>query len=214
MIVSLSRTPVPLHPDSSNDDAVLSIRDSFEDLGVVFDRKLTFEEHIHKISSSASQKVGIFHKCSRMFGDEAIMSKCFNSFLLPCLEYYSPVWSSAADSHLRLLDRVMSSVKFLLPNLSTDLWHRCRVRSLCLLHKIYCNNKHPLCSSLSDLAVFACNTRRAATANSIPFSSVTLWSFQISKIFKREQIHSCDLLLVTDSYFYLIVLSPFPFPLF
>ena len=65
-----------------------------------------------------------------MFGDEAIIAKCFNSFILPCLEYCSPVWSSGADSHLKLLDRVMSSAKFILPSINADLWHRCKVSSL------------------------------------------------------------------------------------
>lgn len=87
-----------------------------------------------------------------MFGDEAIMSKCFNSLILPCLEYRSPVWSPTADSHLTLLERFISSAKFLLPNLRIDLWHRHRVSSLCLLHNINYNNKHPLCSFLPDLA--------------------------------------------------------------
>ena len=110
--------------------------------------------------------------CVNVFKCLVIKLSCLNglpSFLLSCLEYCSPVWSSAVDFRLRLWDRVVSSVKFLLPNLSIDLWHRCRVSSLCLLHKIYYNNKHPMHSSLPDLAVFACNTRQTAATNNIPF---------------------------------------------
>ena len=107
-----------------------------------------------------------------MFGDESVLLKCYNAFLLPCLEYCSPVWCSAADSHLKLLDRVMSSIKFMLPNINVDLCHRRKVSSLCLLHKIYYNNKHPLHSFLPDLAVFGRNTRFAAAANSLTFSRV------------------------------------------
>ena len=32
------------------------------------------------------------------------------AFILPVLEYCSPVWMSAATSHLSLLDRVVSQV--------------------------------------------------------------------------------------------------------
>ena len=93
---------------------MLSTIDSFKALGVIFGRKLAFEKYIHSIVFSVSQKAGILHKCFRKFGDKGIMSKYFYSFLLPCLEYWSPVWSSAADSHLRFLDKFVSSVKFLI----------------------------------------------------------------------------------------------------
>ena len=116
-----------------------------------------------------------------MFDDDAIMSKCFNSFLLPCLEYCCPVWALAVDYHLRLLDRVASSVKFLLPNLSVDFWHR--QSELSLLHKIYYISKHPLHSSLPNLTVFAHNTKRTAAANIIPLYSVRFIITQFSRNF-------------------------------
>ena len=34
-------------------------------------------------------------------------------FVLPILEYCSAVWYSAADTHLKLLDRVISGVRIL-----------------------------------------------------------------------------------------------------
>ena len=50
------------------------------------------------------------------------------SFLLPLLEYYSPVWMSDAASHLGLLDRVLSKAVRLSDGLVIcDLKHRCRV---------------------------------------------------------------------------------------
>ena len=74
MTVSQSRTPLLLHPDLSIDGTVLSTTDFFKVLGVISDRKLTFEKDMHIIASSVSQKVSILHKCFRMFGDEAIVS--------------------------------------------------------------------------------------------------------------------------------------------
>ena len=183
MIVSRSRTLLPLHPDLHIDGMALNASDFFKVLGVTFDKKLTFEKHIRNIASSVSQKVGILRKSIRMFGDEAIIAKCFNSFILPCLEYCSPVWSSGADSHLKLLDRVMSSAKFILPSINVDLWHRRKVSSLCLLHKMYYNDKHPLHLSLPDLAVFARNTRQAASANNVTFSSIRYSTNQFARSF-------------------------------
>ena len=42
-----------------------------------------------------------------MFRDNSIVSRCFWSFILPVLEYFSSVWMSAAVSHLPLLDWVV-----------------------------------------------------------------------------------------------------------
>ena len=103
-------------------------------------------------STSVEQKIGSLRKSLKMFfGDQLVLQKCFNSFILPCLEYFSPVWCSAGDSHLRLLDRNLSAIKFLIPGLSVDLWHRCAISSLCMSFKICCNPKHPLYSDLPGL---------------------------------------------------------------
>ena len=69
MMVSRSRTHLSLHPELCINETVLSTSDSFKILGVTFDKKLTFEEHICNIAS-ISQKVGILRSCFRMFGDE------------------------------------------------------------------------------------------------------------------------------------------------
>ena len=39
--------------------------------------------------------------------------RCFRGFVLPVLDYCSAVWFSAADTHLKLLDRAVSCPKFL-----------------------------------------------------------------------------------------------------
>ena len=48
-----------------------------------------------------------------MFHDRSLLGRCFRGFVLPVLEYCSAVWCSAADTHLRLLDRVVSGAIFL-----------------------------------------------------------------------------------------------------
>ena len=183
MFVSRSRTLIPPHPNLVIDNVPLTTSDSFKILGVNFDSKLTFEQHIRSVSSSVTQKIGILRKSFKNFGDEIIMMNCFNSFILPCLEYCSPVWLSAADSHLKLLDRNLRAIKFLIPNLGTDLWHRRSISSLCMLFKIYHNPKHPLHSDLPDLYRPARITRNAMNANSHAFSFVRYNTVQFSRSF-------------------------------
>ena len=68
---------------------------------------------------------------------------------MPVLEYCSAVWCSAADTHLKLLDRVVSSACFLAGGvLNCNLSHRRSVALLCMLYKIRCNPLHPLCGAL------------------------------------------------------------------
>ena len=70
-------------------------------------------------------------------------------FCLASLEYCSAVWCSAADTHLKLLDRVVSGACFLAGGvLNGDLSHPRSEAVLCLLYKIGCNPKHPLCGTL------------------------------------------------------------------
>ena len=65
------------------------------------------------------------------------------------LEYCSAVWYSAANTHLKLLDRIISGACFLAGGvLNCDLSHRRSVAVLCMLYKIRCNQKHPLCGTI------------------------------------------------------------------
>ena len=76
-------------------------------LGVTFDAKMTFEKHLRSVSSAAAQRLGIMRKSWQVFRDRSLLLRSFWSFVLPVLEYCSAVWCSAADSHLKLLDRVV-----------------------------------------------------------------------------------------------------------
>ena len=58
-------------------------------------------------------------------------------------------WCSAADTHHKLLDRVVSGACFLAGGmLNCDLSHCRSVAVLCMLSKIRSNLKHPLCGAL------------------------------------------------------------------
>ena len=114
LIVSRSRTHLPEHPNLSINGALIDQADQLKLLGVTLDSKLTFEAHLRNVSRSISQKLGILRKSKKIYKDDSILRKCFFSFTLPHFEYCSAVWSSAADCHLRLLDRAFNSVRFLM----------------------------------------------------------------------------------------------------
>ena len=200
MIVSRSCT---MHPQSlplTIDCTVLKESDDLDILGVTFDSKLTFEKHLCSVSRAASQRLCILRKSWRVFHDKLLIGRCFWGFVLPVLKYCSAVWSSAADTHLKLLDHVVSGASFLAACvLNCDLSHRWSVAVLCMLYKIRCNPKHPLCGALPLPYVPVRVTRGALLAHRYTFVpprcrtsqyrrtfiplSVSLWNDLVDPVF-------------------------------
>ena len=126
--------------------------------------------------------------------------RCFLGFVLPVLEYCSAVWCSAADTHLKLLDRVVSGTCFLAGSvLNCHLSHRRSVAVLCMMYKIRCNPNHPLCGALPVPYMPVRVTRGALISHRYTFSpprcrtsqyrmtfillSVSLWNDLVDPVF-------------------------------
>ena len=91
---------------------VLKESDDLIIFGVTFDSKMTFEKHLRSVSRAPSQRLGILSQSWQVFYDRLLLERCFWGFLLPVLEYCSAGWCSAADTHLKLLDNVVSGASF------------------------------------------------------------------------------------------------------
>ena len=190
IIVSRSRTSQPPHPPLSLCGTVLEVSNSLKLLGVTIDDKLTFEKYLRSLASSIAQKTGLLRKCYRTFGNDEALLKSFYAFILPCFEYCSSVWSSAADCHLKLLDRALNNIKFFLPNLTINLENRRDNACLSLLYKIYYNPDHPLHSRLPGPFICARQTRFALAQNNLAFSRINTNTSQYARCFLP---HSCKL---------------------
>ena len=81
-------------------------------LCVTFDSKMTFEKHLSSVSIAVSQRLVILRESWRVFHDRSLLGRCFRVFFLPVLEYCSAVWCSAANTHLKLLDRAVNGARF------------------------------------------------------------------------------------------------------
>ena len=135
-------------------------------LGATFDSKMTFEKHLRSISRASSQRLGILRKSWQVFHDRLLLGRCFRGFVLPVLKYCSTVWCSAADTHLRLLYRVVSGASFLTGGVfECDLAHRRSAAVLCMLYTIRCNPMHPLSGAFPVPYVSVRVTRDAVIAH-------------------------------------------------
>ena len=133
---------------------------------MTFDSKITFEKHLRSASRAASQWLGILRKSWQVFHDRLLLGRCFGGFVLPVLEYCSAVWCSAVDTHLRLLDRVVSGASFLTGGVfACDLAHRRSLSVLCILYKIRCSPMDPLYGALPVPYVPVRVTRGAVIAH-------------------------------------------------
>ena len=71
--------------------------------------------------------------------DRLLLARCFRGFALPVLEYCPAVWCSAANAHLRLLNRVVSGASFLTGGVfECDLAHR-RSVAVRILYALWCS---------------------------------------------------------------------------
>ena len=119
---------------------------------MTFDSKLTYEKHLRLVSRGSSQRLGILRKSWRVFHDRSLLESRFRGFVLQVLESCSAVWCSAANTHLKLLDRVHSGARFLTWGVfECDIAHHRSVSVLYMLYKIRCNPMHILNDALPRL---------------------------------------------------------------
>ena len=63
-----------------------------KDLGVIFDKKLKFEEHIKHKVNIANRNLGIiYRKCSYL--DQTMFDNLYKTMVRPHLEYASAIWN-------------------------------------------------------------------------------------------------------------------------
>ena len=105
-------------------------------------------------------------KSWQVFHDRLLLGRYFRGFVSPVSEYSSAVWCSAADTHRRLLDRVVSGASFLTGGVfECDLSHRRSVAVLCTLYKIRSNPMHSHYGALTVPYVPVRVTRGAVIAH-------------------------------------------------
>lgn len=90
----------------SIDSVVLQRADSFRDLGVTFDVKLSFSIHIQQITTEAMKTYGFLARNSREFRNVSTLKVLYNSFIRSKLEYASIVWSPHYKVHIDSIEAV------------------------------------------------------------------------------------------------------------
>jgi hypothetical protein len=89
--------------------SILSRRESIKDLGVIFDSKLSFVEHIGTIAGTAFRALGFVLRISKEFSDVETLKLLYITYVRSRLEYASLVWPPIYDVHSSLIQLVQRS---------------------------------------------------------------------------------------------------------
>ncbi|XP_037049545.1 uncharacterized protein LOC119083844 [Bradysia coprophila] len=77
-----------------------------KDLGVTFDEKLNFNEHIDRVTRKAYQMLGfIFRSCKRFRKPESIIT-LYKAYVRSQVEYCTVVWSPIYQNSIEKIERV------------------------------------------------------------------------------------------------------------
>ena len=126
MIVSMSRKIHPQSPPLTIGGTVLKVSD---DWPCYIGSDISFQDDLWETSSLGLKisfsKTWYLEEVLGVFHDRSLLGRCFRRFVLPVLEYCSAVWCSAADTHLKLLDRTVSGARFLTGGVFKRPWQSC-----------------------------------------------------------------------------------------
>lgn len=105
-VLTTTHKPIKILHDYMIGDVNLNRVTTKKDLGVIFDEKLNFNEHIDKITRKAYQMLGfIFRSCKRFRNPESIII-LYNAYVRSHLEYCSVIWSPIYQNSVDKLEKV------------------------------------------------------------------------------------------------------------
>lgn len=119
---------------------LLALRDVICDLGVDFDSKLSFSEHLNRTVSKASKTLGFIRRFSQDFHDPLILKTLYCALVRPHLEYCSLIWSPntvTGVSRIESIQRKFTKLicKRLIPQRELSYENRCSYLGLDSLTK-------------------------------------------------------------------------------
>lgn len=108
-----NRSHTIIYPYAINNIELLHVND-YKDLGVIFDKTLSFNNHIKKISNNSLKKLGFLIRNTKDFTSLEAMKSLYNSLVRTSLDYCQIVWSPHYFIYINLLEVTQKNLKYLL----------------------------------------------------------------------------------------------------
>lgn len=87
-------------------DSALNRVNSYRDLGIIFDSKLSFEMHFRNITTRAYRTLGFISRSLNKFRDMNTYKILYNTYVRSIIDYCSPVWSPFYANHIEEIERI------------------------------------------------------------------------------------------------------------
>lgn len=108
-VMTFGRRWHPILFDYKIGDTVISRTVIMKDLGVTFDQKLTFHEHIVTVAKESFQRLGFVLRNARDFKNNHVIRLLYNALVRSKLEASSCVWNPHEAAHELLLEKVQKA---------------------------------------------------------------------------------------------------------
>ncbi|GBN84643.1 putative RNA-directed DNA polymerase from transposon BS [Araneus ventricosus] len=108
-ILSYTRKSQPLNHVYKINDLVLSRSDSVTDLGIIFDTKLDFSQHINSMVSKAYRRLGILKRKTKEFSSEIALKVLYYAHVRSSLEYCSINWDPIYRNKIEIIERIQNN---------------------------------------------------------------------------------------------------------
>ena len=105
-VCSFTRKLNPIKFKYKIDDIFLSRCTTVRDLGVVFDSKFCFVEHINSICNTANKVLGFIYRNCKSFSNIMALKSLYFSLVRTKLEYCSAIWYPCYQNHCNSIERV------------------------------------------------------------------------------------------------------------
>ena len=120
--VTYHRNKSPVLADYFVDDVKLERKLKMKDLGVIFDTKVSFNEHINHITARAYTILGFIKRNCWEMNDVYALKSVYCCYVRSILEYASVVWNPNYDVHSKRIESIQK--QFLLFALRKLGWNR------------------------------------------------------------------------------------------
>ena len=102
--------------------------ETVKDLGIIIDKRLKFQNHIQQLVSDAKKRAYLIYRCFESKNMKSLMLG-YKSYILPILNYASPVWSPSTVHDINLIESVQRSFTKRIPGF-LNMSYRERLKNL------------------------------------------------------------------------------------
>ena len=179
---------------------------TIKDLGVTFDSKLTFENHIKNITTKAYKMLGFISRSLNHFKQPYTYKLLYLTYVRSNLEYCTPVWNPHYDVHIAAIEKVQrrftrilfkrfhypEEMNFYMRNVRLELLsleERRAITDELTLYKIYSKR---IITTLNDQINFVTRTRFTRQSNMFYLPHVTTNVEYFSPIIRIQRQHDVN----------------------